>query len=362
MVKRFLAVSLVVTLSMAFSACSSISYYSQSVGGQLELFFKQEDITDLLHDDTLSAELKQRLRLVLEIRDFSIHALALPENDSYRSYADLKRSHVVWNVFAAPEFSTELKKWCFPFAGCVGYKGYFDENDARETAVELRAEGLDVHIGGVDAYSTLGWFDDPVLNTVIQRSEPHLAGLIFHELAHQQLYVKGDTAFNESFASSVELEGVKRWLQHKKLDHMMDEYETYRARRLQFIALVNATRTALADIYTGADSDEEKRQRKAETIAELHRHYAELKQQWQGYSGYDRWFDGEINNAKIASVAVYTDWVPAFQAMLASVDYDFKAFYAKVRALADMEKPERESALKKLAAAAKTFAASNRRR
>lgn len=353
MMNRLAATLLFFIVILLLSACSSISYYSQSIGGQLEIFFSQDEIDELLEDKDTSNELKRRLRLVQDMRKFSVEELKLPDNDSYRSYADLKRQHVVWNVFAATEFSTELKKWCFPFAGCVGYKGYFAEEDARTAAATMQEEGFEIHLAGISAYSTLGWFDDPILNTFVQREEPRLAGLIFHELAHQQLYIKNDTAFNESFASTVEMEGVRRWLDHRNEAEKITAYQQDKARRLAFSALINGAREDLSQIYSSDLSEDQKRIQKQQVIQQLRDHYQQLKNNWQGYNGYDRWFSEEINNAKLGSVAFYADWVPAFQVLLSQSNDDFSIFYEKAEALAELEPKEREKAMQKLQADSK---------
>ncbi len=341
--------ALLLGASLAAGGCSSVAYYSQSVGGQLDLWWHRQAITDILADDATAPELKTKLQAALAMRDFASRTLKLPDNDSYRGYTDLQRSHVVWNVFAAPEFSLDLKKWCFPFAGCVGYKGYFAEQDALDFSQELRTtQGLDVYVGGVDAYSTLGWFDDPLLNTIINRPPQQLAGLIFHELAHQEFYVKDDTAFNESFASTVELEGVKLWLEQFGDDRMKLAHQRFQQQRRDFLELIKTTQMSLREIYLQATPDAEKRAAKSAALDALNAGYAQLKARWLGYGGYDKWFQGEINNAKLGSIAVYTDWVPAFQQLLANRHNDFTAFYRAVRQLGELDKEARHAQLQAL--------------
>ncbi len=339
---------LLASLILPSLGCSTLSYYGQSISGQLDLLWKRQPVAELLDDATLAPELKDKLRMALAMRDFASRELQLPDNGSYRSYSDLQRDHVVWNVFAAPALSTELEKWCFPFAGCVGYKGYFAEGDARELAAQLQQQGMDVYVGGIDAYSTLGWFDDPLLNTIINRPPPLLAGLIFHELAHQEFYVQGDTAFNESFASTVEQEGVKRWLAQNGDAALHRAWEQYQRQRQDFLELVGGLRDRLQETYASDASDSDKLARKQQLIAELRAQYQQLRARWDGYRGYDKWFEGEINNAKLGSIAFYTDWVPAFQRLLADSGNDFPAFYRAVRRLGDMEPPQREQSLQAL--------------
>jgi predicted aminopeptidase len=230
--------TLLIVTALGMASGCSIGYYSQSISGHLHLMCSREDIAELLQDEHTPAELKDKLRLVLQIREFASDQLDLPNNDSYKSYVELDRDHVVWNVVAAPEFSMELEKWCFFIVGCVTYRGYFSEVKAQTFADTLRAEGNDVYVPGVDAYSTLGWFDDPMLSTLIKRSEPRLAGLIFHELAHQLLYIKNDSAFNESFAKTVELEGVRRWMAYRGTPQLTRQYTQQMQRDKQFVALV----------------------------------------------------------------------------------------------------------------------------
>ena len=328
--------------------CANLGYYTQSIRGQLDLLWKRAAIADLIKRPETPAELKDKLTRVLRLREFASQTLHLPDNGSYRSYADLQREHVVWTVYATPEFSLELRKWCFPFAGCVSYRGHFSPAAAEEFAAPLRAQGDDVYIGGVDAYSTLGWFDDPVLNTFIRRSEPSLAGLIFHELAHQQLYVKNDTTFNESFARTVELEGVRLWLQTHGTSAQLDDYMRNEARRDDFLAVVNHARERLREVYAAKLDTDDKRARKQQVFELLKNDYAELKQRWGGYAGYDAWFATQLNNAKLASVTTYADDVPAFQALLKQQNYDFAAFYAAAKKLGELPAAQRKDSLQQL--------------
>lgn len=340
---------IITTILIAFlctiSGCGNLTYYTQSMHGQWGVWRHTRDIQDILSDRSSSEELKRKLRTVLEIRDFASNELDLPENDSYRSYADIQRPYVVWNVFATPEFSVTPEKWCFLVAGCVNYRGYFSKSNARTFADSLKNKGLDVHVGGVTAYSTLGWFDDPVLNTIIKYPTPHLAGLIFHELAHQQVYVKGDTTFNESFATTVELEGTRRWLQKKSESSAYASYLEAKKHRQQFVNLVLRYREKLRVLYETNIDDEKKRDRKQETLRELKKEYTLLKSGWQQKSRYDAWFNQELNNAKLASFGTYYKLVPMFQQLLANANGDLPTFYKQVGILANTEKTERERRL-----------------
>ena len=341
-----------VSLLVMTSACSSVSYYYQAAKGQWQLVSKRQPIEQLLADQTLDEKLKQRLLLSQTLRSFASEQLALPDNNSYRYYADLGRSHVVWNVFATEPYSVEAKRWCFPIAGCVAYKGYFSEQAARHYAGQLEQQGFETYVGGVAAYSTLGWFDDPLLNTFIYRSDVWLAALIFHELAHQQYYLPGDTTFNESYAQTVELAGVERWLAsagdasaeklaaYKKQQQMQDE----------FVAMVLATRQALAELYQQPMPDREKQQAKQQLFDELaSQHYPRFKQRWQGYSGYDRWINQGLNNAKLNTLASYHQWVPAFQCLLQQHNNQLDVFYQQVAALGQLNNEQRRERLLSLA-------------
>jgi predicted aminopeptidase len=329
--------------------CSSVGYYMQAIGGQMELIRKARPIADVLADTAVSAELKRKLERVVQIRDFASRELKLADNDSYRRYADLNRPYVVWNVFATPELSVQPRQWCFPFAGCVGYKGYFAAADAQRLAAELRKEGYDVYVGGVPAYSTLGWFKDPVLNTFIRYPDAEIARLIFHELAHQMAYAKGDTTFNESFATAVEEEGVKRWLAAHATPEQKTAFDQAQVHRHDFMHIVAQYRERLQRLYAGSLSPEQMRSQKAQVLAQMRADYLQLKLAWGGFSGFDWWFDQPLNNAQLASVALYTQLVPAFQTALRTADGDLPRFYAEVKRLAALPQAERDAEMKRLA-------------
>ena len=322
-----------------------LAYYWQSASGHLSMMQRARPIDDLVEDPSLDPALRARLLRVLEIRAFASSELALPSNGSYRSYADLDRPFVVWNVFATPELSMQLRQWCFPVAGCVSYRGYFDRARAEEVARALRAEGLEAYVAGIPAYSTLGWFDDPVLNTFIRYPEGELARLIFHELAHQVLYVKGDTTFNESFATAVEEVGVERWLAARGDPEVVNAYRVYAARRAQFVALLRRAKGALEQVFAGGGSDADRRVGKAAVFAALREEYAALKTSWGGYAGYDRWFAQDLTNAHLASVATYHALVPGFRRMISAEGGDLKRFFDAARALSRRDKAERDQIL-----------------
>jgi predicted aminopeptidase len=330
------------------ASCSGINYYRQAAQGQLSLLSEARPIDEWLSDTSLDPKLRLRLAVARQIRTFAVHELGLPDNQSYRNYAALKRPYVLWNVVAAPELSLKPIQWCFPIAGCVTYRGYYSREDAVAYARELRAEGNDVQIGGVPAYSTLGWFNDPLISTFIHYPDAELARLIFHELAHQVVYVAGDSQFNESFASAVEEAGVERWLVGFGNDTMRANYQRYKERRQQFMALLLKCRKTLEDAYASKKPVAEKRAIKARAFKQLQEDYAQLKASWGGYAGYDRFFAEPLSNAHLASIATYTDFVPAFRALLQR-EKSFARFYAAARKLADLDRPERHRRLKELA-------------
>ncbi len=343
--------ALACSLLFCLSGCQTLGFYAQAVNGQLAVWRATEPIAGLLNDEQTDPVLRQRLQLVSEIREFASDALQLPDNDSYRRYADVGRPYVVWNVFAAPEFSLEPVTWCFPFAGCVGYRGYFSREGADKFATRLKDTGLngtnlDVFVGGVPAYSTLGWFADPVLNTFIGYPDAELARLIFHELAHQIAYAPGDTVFNESFATTVELEGVRRWLAQSGRSSQFEAVDAARRRQQDFLDLVMRTRTLLDALYQQDMSDQEKRSRKVDTYKQMRSEYLQLKQRWGGFSGYDLWFEESLNNAKLGSVAAYNQLVPAFQQLLATNGGALGPFYETVVALTKLTAEQRRERLK----------------
>lgn len=331
---------------VAAAGCAEVGYVAQSVNGHLALLRQARPIDEWLADPATPQALRERLRLAQRLRVFAVRELHLPDNASYTRYADLHRSAAVWNVVAAPELSLALKSWCYPLFGCAGYRGYFDRSAADALAADLRAQGWDVRVYGVPAYSTLGWTEwlggDPLLNTFVLGSEAELAGLVFHELAHQVVYLRGDTAFNESFASAVERVGVRRW---RAATGGAAEDRAAAERRREFRALTTAARDELAIVYASDLADDAKRARKAEVLARLRSAHAGLKAgAWDGDRSYDNWFAG-ANNASLALLAAYDELVPAFERRLAAVDGDLMRFYAEVRRLAELPRAERRAAL-----------------
>jgi predicted aminopeptidase len=327
------------------TGCSTIDYYAQAVRGHFAVQSAARSIDELLADPATPEALRERLRRAREIRAFAARELGLPDNASYTTYADLHRPAVVWNVFATPALSLELKTWCYPLFGCAGYRGYFDRNDADRLAVELRAQGWDVNVAPVPAYSTLGWFADPLLNTFINAQDGELARMVFHELAHQVVYAKDDTVFNESFATTVERAGVARWLAARRDEALSRGYAQIERRRRDFLALLLKYRERLQRIYAEPASRSVLLERKRETFAALQAEYRQLRDgPWGGFAGYDRYFAQDLNNAHLAAIGAYYELVPAFEALLAR-DGSLPAFYADVRRLARLDKTARDQTL-----------------
>ena len=331
--------------ALAFS-CSGVRFYSQSIRGQLSIVMRRHSLESVIADRSVDAELRAKLEQVLEMREFASQELALPDNGSYRGFVELERPFAVWNVVATPELSVSPVVWCFPVAGCVSYRGYFSRQGAERFARSLVKKGHDTSVEGVAAYSTLGWFRDPVLSTFIDWDEARLAGLIFHELAHHEVYVKGDTVFNESFATAVELEGLERYLGQQGALTKLEESRRRRERGRRFAGLVLAHRARLETLFSTASSDDAKRRGKREIFAALKQGYEELRASWGDYTGYDAWFARDLNNAHLASVGAYSELVPAFEALLEKGGGDLAVFYDRVRGLAELSKNERRAGLK----------------
>ena len=329
--------------SIVLVSCEAVGYYSQAARGQLTIVFGREDIQRLIERPGLSEELAEKFARVMEIREFAEVELGLPVGENYSTYVDIEREHVVWNVFSSAEFSVDPMNWCYPIAGCVAYRGYFSEQSALRYAAKLKEDGFDVYTGGVDAYSTLGWFEDSLLSTVLNRAEYQLAGLIFHELAHQLVYLPGDTTFNESFATAVEREGVRRWLTKSNDVSNIDAALLDYGRQQQFVDLVIDYRDRFESLYQLEIIEASMRSQKLELQQSLREEYAALKQQWQGYEGYDGWFSKSLNNAQLSTVASYNDLLPFFVAVFENSNQDFSAFYAEVSRLADLPEQERQA-------------------
>ena len=333
---------------LALPGCASVGYYAQSVAGHLGLVVRARPVEAVIEAPDTAPGLAVRLRTALEIRDFASEALALPANASYRRYVDLDRRFAVWTVVAAPELSLEPRRWCFPVAGCLSYRGYFSESDVESHAAKLESEGWDVSVTGVRAYSTLGWFDDPLLSSMVELPEPWLAGIVFHELAHQRIYVPGDTDFNESFAVVVERAGVRRWIEAAGRDGLRERHRIAAERRAAFLDMVRDTRRGLEAVYASSRSDAAKRTAKTRSFERLRSRYAALRATWESGPSYDFWFERGVNNAAIALLTTYDRWVPALEALLDRSGGDLQAFYRACEELAALPPQERRARLEAL--------------
>lgn len=345
---RMIRIAVAVGLLLTLAACSRLLYYVDMAEGHIELMSARQPIAKLLADPATDARLRERLGQVLVARRWAVTRLQLPDNGSYTEYADLGRSYVVWNVFATPELSLQPREQCFLFAGCLAYQGFYTENEAAEQAAELGGRGDDVYVGGVSAYSTLGWFDDPVLNTMLQWSDATLIGTVFHELAHQQLYVQNDTRFNESYAAFVEQQGLSEYLGEHPQTIQGDP--AARGRRTQFVRLMLAARQRLEDLYASPLGDDEKRQRKKQEFERLRNEYQRMRDEaWAGDARYDEWFlRMPLNNARLLPFGLYDEDVPAFAALFEQNGRDWKRFHAAAKVLANLKEPERRARIETL--------------
>jgi len=338
-----LAALAIVVIAVTQGGC----YYAQAARGHVALMSKREPIDALIDDPAVAERLRQRLELVVEARAFSIDELGLPDNDSYRSYANLERDYVLWNVFAAPEFSLAPKTWCYPFVGCLGYRGYFKEERARREAERLSADGFDVAVGGVAAYSTLGNFDDPVLNTMMRWDDTRLVGVLFHELAHQVVYIKDDTTFNESFATAVEEIGLERWLASRDAPGRMAAYRRERALEKAIVARVAESRESLNEAYALDDIDERRRAKQRE-MERLSADVGRLLEDAGRPRGH--WLIGDVNNARLIPITLYESRVDAFMALFERCEEQFDCFYDNVKRLGRKPAEARDAELDALSA------------
>ena len=360
---RLAAPILALLACLALAGCAhtegALGYYWQSVQGHARLLQAARPLDAWIANESTPAPLRARLQLAQRARHFAVQELGLPDNASYRSYADLGRSAAVWNVVAAPPYALELHRWCFPFTGCIGYRGYFQEADAQAEGARLAAQGLEVDVYGVPAYSTLGYLNwaggDPLLNTFIGWPEGEFVRLLFHELAHQVVYAQGDTLFNESFATAVERLGTERWLATQARPEVRQAFAASEERRQAFRALTRATRARLAEIYeqnkAPAHDSQALNAMKSVAMQDFRARYAVLRERWlaQGarVEGYDRWV-AQANNASFAAQAAYDAWVPAFEALFAQQGQRWDAFYDAVRHLAALPQDERHARLQAL--------------
>jgi predicted aminopeptidase len=339
--------ALLMLVSVA-GGCST--YYGQAIRGQWQLLSDTESIPRLIARTNTAPQLREKLELVLSLREFAERELKLKPNGHYRSYVDVGRRFVVWNVYAAPEFSLEDKTWWYPVVGSLSYRGYFREDLARTYGERLASKGWDVHVGGIEAYSTLGWFRDPVLSTFIHQSPPDLAETIFHELAHQRVFVKGDTEFNEAFATAVAQAGVRRWLSESGNAAARVGYERDKRIEAEFVALLAQTRGELQVLYTqtNALTTEQLRASKAAAFERMQQRRAALKQSWGGARDYDNWFCQPLNNALLNTVDTYHHLVPSFAELLRRQAGDWEAFYREVKRLGRLPDTERKRQLREI--------------
>src|SRR6266481_6272700 len=358
--KWVIALSLGVVL-LAVSGCQTLSFYKQAIKGQYQLLAHRQPIEKLIADPQTESRLKQKLELLQKLRAFADHDLKLPVDGHYSKYVDVHRPFVVWNVEAAPEFSMEPKSWWYPLVGSLEYRGYFSEENANKYAAWLRSKGYDVYVGGVEAYSTLGWFKDPALNTFIFNSEPDLAETIFHELGHQRVFARGDTDFNEAFATTVGQEGARRWFRAKGDTNAIERYQAELQRNNDFVRLVMGARQELETLYGDERNEAGKinaskkpreipadqlRERKKAIFEQLRNRYAQVKAEWGGDTEYDHFFSRPINNAQLNSVAAYYDLVPGFVQLLKLNGDDLEKFYDAAERLSKKPKKERQQWLR----------------
>jgi len=357
---RAITITVMVLALTAICGCRTVGFYAQAIHGECSLLLHQRGIETILADPQASPELKQRLQLATNLCRFAQDQVKLPWDGDYRQYVDLHRRFVVWNVEAAPEFSLEARTWWYPLLGKLSYRGYFSEAAAQHYARSLQRHGLDVTLGGVPAYSTLGWFKDPLLSSFLFEPEEELAETLIHELAHQRLFLHGDTDFNEAFATAVGQEGARRWLMAKRGLPACQAYTAGLARTRQFAHLIATARRRLEDLYGDERRDGEKahattkmtgvpraelRRRKQGLLDQLRTEYAALKIQWGGHDEYDAWFAAPLNNASLNSVATYYDLVPGFERILQSAGGDFIEFYRAAEQLSKLPKAERRRRL-----------------
>ena len=340
-----------ILLMLGLSACSTIRYYGQSVQGQLHILFSRESLDQVIENPNTSVELRRNLQQAKIIRQYASNHLALPENKSYLYYVDLKRPYVVWNVFAAPEFSLSPISWCYPLIGCVSYRGYFSKNDALREAEQLEASNLDVAVAGIAAYSTLGWFNDPLLNTMLHWQQRTLAGLIFHELSHQIIYIKNETSFNEAFATSVERLGTIQWLL-ESLPDQIDNYLIYLSAQSDFRALLLETRKQLDNLYKSPLNNNKKRKQKESLITRMKLDYQKLKQKWPKHLHFDAWFSKPVNNARLTSAMTYLHDIPAFFQIFIEEKGRWPEYYRHVSELENLSPEKRKSLITNKASSA----------
>lgn len=333
---------MLISIALLFTGCTHINYYFQSASGHLSIMGQSRPVKDLLDAGKIDPTLRAKLLLSQRIRDFASQKLSLPDNDSFRSYADIGRPYVVWSVVATPAYSLKPQQWCFLVVGCLSYRGFFDQQKAIDFANRLEREGMDVAVSGVQAYSTLGWFDDPLLNTLIDDSTSRLVEVIVHELAHQVIYFEGDTAINEAFATAVGRYGVQQWHAIQADQTAMKKYRQDLERGAAFKKLLLSARSDLQHYYAGNDKSEKGKQ---EIFDRLQRDYLDLKKQWNNDARYDRWMSQGLNNSHLALLATYEHYVPAFLKMIETHQGNMTAFYDQMKTWQQLSSAQRKRKL-----------------
>lgn len=358
LVSRLLPLAMI---ALASAGCQTIQYYQQAIRGEYQILSQRRPIAELLADPDLNPKLKEKFGLIIKLRQFAETELKLPVDQHYLAYVDLNRRFAVFNVHAAPQFSLQPRAWWYPFVGHLKYRGYFAETAARKYGEALAAKGDDVYVEGIEAFSTLGWFADPLLNTFIFHSEPELAEILFHELAHQRLFLKGDTDFNEAFATVVAEEGVRRWFLAKNDTAGYQRYATDLEHNRQFVRLIMNTRELLQALFGDSETPENHyrpnrgpappwmKEEKERILTQLREDYRRLKASWGNDSGYDGWFSKSLNNAQLNTISVYYELVPGFQALLRTQGNDLERFYKAVREMRKLSKDERHRRLQSYA-------------
>ncbi len=345
---RNILLAVLLVLVLVLCGCESAHYYWQASAGQLGLMNQRQPIDALLQGDSLDEQQRQQLQRAVAIREYAADRLLLPVADNYQHLVSLDSNFVTWNVFAAEALSMEALQWCFPVAGCVSYRGYFEQQDARDYAAKLQRQGYDVYVGGVTAYSTLGWFKDPLLSTFLRYSETRLAALLFHELAHQVLYIKGDTPFNESFASAVEELAVAQWLRDSGKEDQLAAWTAHNVWTETFTQWLLLHRDALQLIYDSGASGTEKLAQKQDYIAAMQQSYGDFRQANDGDRGFDTWMSRPLNNAGLLSIGSYNDWVAAFKQLFLQQGCNWTDFYRASERLAERKQPQRTIELQAL--------------
>ena len=342
-----------IALLLGCVGCDSLHFYGQVGRGQVAVLGAREPVAALIADQDTAPDLKARLVRSREILEFAERVLLLDVDTRYSSYVELPRRYALWNVVAAPEFSVDAKTWCYPFAGCSGYRGYFEESQAHRYARRLASEGYDVRVAGVAAYSTLGWFDDPLMSSFIDWPLPDFAGLLFHELAHSRIYLPGDTDFNEAFATFVQRQGVVDWLSETSETALLDDARRRWLVEDRFARYMLSWQAQLRALYQRNYSAFVGRTFKAALLAEVARCYEAHSELFDDrYTGF---FAVPLDNARFAALAAYRQWVPAMEQLFTESGASWSEFYARVGDLAELDAGQRRAELEALSSEARTL-------